>query len=128
MLKFIRLVFSRKLLCASGLFSVAKTADLTRERKIAELEALFNMTVMDRLVEICGSENCRAALASYNRFLEQLENPEVRTQLKTLRKEQRSDPLFRELKNEGHHFTPELLNLFERTFDATHPIRRAITF
>jgi hypothetical protein len=124
----IKLVFSRKLLYASGLFSVAKTTDLTRERKIAELEALFNMTVMDRLVEICGRENCRAALASYDRFLDQLERPEVREQLKKLNKEERSDPLFRELKNEGHHFTRELLKLFERTFDATHPIRRAIIF
>jgi hypothetical protein len=124
----IKLVFSRKLLYASGLFGVARTADLTRGRKIAELEALFNMTVIDRLVEICGSENCRAALASYDRFLDQLERPEVRDRLKELNKEGRSDPLFRELKNEGHHFTRELLKLFERTFDATHPIRRAIIF
>ena len=39
----IKLVFSRKLLYASGLFSVALTADRARDQKIALLERLFDM-------------------------------------------------------------------------------------
>lgn len=124
----IKLVFSRKLLYASGLFSIALTADQTRDQKINLLERLFDMPVIDRMTEICGKVEMSPVLASYNRFLDQLENKETRTRLKTLQPEQRDDPLFRELKNEGHYFTRELMRLFERTFDSTRPIRRAIVF
>lgn len=124
----IKLVFSRKLLYASGLFSVAMTADRDRERKITILEYLFEMPVIDRMESICGRARCEGVLASYGRFLERLEDQSVRERLKELQKEERSDPLFRELKNEGHYFTRELLKLFEGTFDSTHPIRRAVVF
>jgi predicted nucleotidyltransferase len=124
----IKLVFSRKFLYASGLFSVAMTVDRAREEKIALLERLFDLSVIDRMVEICGHSNVGSVLDSYNYFLEKLEDPEVRQRLNVLRKHERSDALFRELKNEGHHFTRELLKLFERTFDSTHPIHRAVVF
>ena len=124
----IKLVFSRKLLYASGLFSIALTADRDRERKITILEDLFEMPVIDRMINICGQAKSEGVLESYNRFLERLENDEVRRRLNKLKVHERSDPIFRELKNEGHHFTRELLKLFEGTFDATHPIRRAVVF
>jgi Nucleotidyltransferase domain len=124
----IKLIFSRKLLYASGLFSVAMTADRTRSHKISGLEGLFDMPVLDRMVAICGASNAENVLRSYDHFLNKLEDKGIRTHLKGLDREGRSDPIFRELKNEGHHFTRELLKLFERTFDATHPIRKAIIF
>lgn len=124
----IKLVFSRKLLYASGLFSVALTADRDRERKIAILEDLFEMPVIDRMINICGQAQFEGVLESYDRFLECLENDKDRKHLKNLQVHERSDPLFRELKNEGHHFTRKLLKLFEETFDSTHPIRRAVVF
>jgi hypothetical protein len=124
----IKLIFSRKLLYASGLFSVATTAERTRFQKISELERLFNLTVIDRMQAICGPRS-RAMLESYNHFLSKLEDTSVRDHLKSLEKDERQqDEIFRELKNEGHHFTRELLKLFESTFDSTHPIRRAIIF
>jgi hypothetical protein len=124
----IKLVFSRKLLYASGLFSVAMTADRSREQKIALLETLFDMPVIDRMIEMCGRPNMEAVLASYDHFLDRLESGGARERLKGLERHERNDPLFRELKNEGHHFTRELLKLFEATFDSTHPIHRAIVF
>ncbi len=124
----IKLVFSRKLLYASGLFSVAMTVDQARDKKISVLEQLFDMPVIDRMIEICGKLNVQPTLQSYNQFLEKLEQQLVRDELKKLSKDNRDNPLFRELKNEGHHFTRELLKLFEHTFDSTHPIRRAIIF
>jgi hypothetical protein len=124
----IKLVFSRKLLYASGLFSVAMTADRDREQKITILEELFEIPVIDRMTEICGKNKLEGVLESYDRFLERLEEHDVRERLKKLKMNERSDPLFRELKNEGHHFTRKLLNLFEDTFDSTHPIRRAVVF
>jgi hypothetical protein len=124
----IKLVFSRKLLYASGLFSVAMTADRARDQKIALLERLFDMPVIDRMIDICGRPNTEAVLASYNHFLERFESADVRRRLKELSRQERGDALFRELKNEGHNFTRELLKLFEATFDSTHPIRRAVVF
>jgi len=124
----IKLIFSRKLLYASGLFSVATTAERTRSQKISELERLFEMTVIERMDAICGA-SARPMLESYNHFLGKLEDTAIRDHLKSLKKDQRqSDAIFRELKNEGHYFTRELLKLFERSFDSTHPIRRAIIF
>jgi hypothetical protein len=124
----IKLIFSRKLLYASGFFSVATTAERTRSQKISELERLFELTVIDRMEAICGN-SARPMLESYNHFLSKLEDTSIRDHLKSLKREQRqSDFIFRELKNEGHHFTRELLKLFESTFDSTHPIRRAIIF
>jgi hypothetical protein len=124
----IKLVFSRKLLYASGLFSVALTADRDRDRKIEVLEGLFDKPVIDRMIDICGQANMAGVLKCYDHFLERLEDKEVRDRLKALGVDERNDPLFRELKNEGHHFTRELLKLFEETFDGTHPIRRAVMF
>lgn len=124
----IKLIFSRKLLYASGLFSVAMTADRARDQKIAILERLFEMPVIDRMKEICGPAAMSNVLASYNHFLQRLEDDRVRERLDSLKREERNDPLFREIKNEGHHFSQELMRLFEGTFSSTHPIRRAVVF
>ena len=126
----IKLVFSRKLLYASGLFSVAMTVDCKRDKKIEILESLFGLPVMERMIYICGNTEMKPVLASYNRFLAILEDSDHRRHLDTLEKSEsgRKDPCFRHIKNEGHHFTIELLKVFESTFDSTHPIRRAVVF
>ena len=124
----IKLVFSRKLLYASGLFSIAMTVDRTRVEKIRILEDLFSVPVMERMTSICGRTNMEIVVESYNRFLEKLEDARVREHLEKLKKSERENLLFREIKNEGHRFTRELLKLFENTFDTTHPIRRAVVF
>ncbi len=124
----IKLVFSRKLLYASGLFSIAMTADRARDEKIEMLEDLFDRPVMERMIKICGKAAMEPVLTSYNCFLEKLEDPETRKYLETLEIEKRNDPIFREIKNEGHNFTRELLKVFESTFDSTHPIHRAVIF
>lgn len=124
----IKLVFSRKLLYASGLFSIAMTADRARDEKIEILEGLFDRPVMERMMAICGEKRMEPVVASYNRFLDFLGDPATREHLKTLEMSKRGDERFREIKNEGHHFTRELLKVFESTFDSTHPIHRAVIF
>ena len=124
----IKLVFSRKLLYASGLFSIAMTADRSRDKKIEILESLFERPVMDRMMAICGNAKMEPVLESYNLFLSVLEDSTDRRHLETLEKSNREDSRFRRIKNEGHHFTRELLKVFESTFDSTHPIRRAVVF
>ena len=124
----IKLVFSRKLLYASGLFSIGMTADRARDEKIHVLEELFALPVIERMIRICGKSKIEGVLGSYNKFLGELENPDVREKLIELKRTERQNPIFRRVKNEGHHFTRELLTLFENTFDSTHPIRRAVIF
>ncbi len=124
----IKLVFSRKLLYASGLFSVAMTVDRARDEKVGRLLDLFDMPVIDRMINICGKRQMEPVLDSYDYFLGRMADPSVRERLSNLKPNERKDPLFRDLKNEGHNFTRELLKLFENTFDSTHPIRRAVLF
>ena len=125
----IKLVFSRKLIYASGLFSVAMTADRSQQAKIDILEELFSMTPLDRLVQICGESRTRELLNSYNIFLERIDDEATRQHLETLKKVNRdTDEIFRELKNEGYRFASELLMAFEKTFHSTHPIHRAVLF
>lgn len=124
----IKLVFSRKLLYASGVFSIGMTADRARDEKIQILEDLFELPVIDRMKRICGETRLGGVLQSYNSFLGELQDARVRERLISLERRERQDPVFRRVKNEGHHFTRELLKLFENTFDSTHPIRRAVLF
>jgi hypothetical protein len=124
----IKLIFSRKLMYASGLFSVGMTVDRSTEAKVDILEQLFNQPVIDRMNHICGASRMVSALASYNFFLDRMEDPEVRRELKGIKPGDHGNVLFRELKNEGHRFTRELMTVFEQTFHSTHPIRRAVLF
>ena len=124
----IKLVFSRKLLYASGLFSIGMTADRARDEKIEILEDLFDRPVIERMMAICGEARMAPVVASYDRFLDFLGDPGNRAHLANLERSDRGDERFRKIKNEGHHFTRELLKLFEVTFDSSHPIRRAVVF
>ena len=83
---------------------------------------------MERMIKICGKAAMEPVLTSYNFFLEKLEDLATRKHLEALESGNRNDPVFREIKNEGHHFTRKLLKVFESTFDSTHPIHRAVIF
>lgn len=124
----VKLVFSRKLLYASGLFSIAMTADRTRDDKIRILEELFAQPVVERMRSICGEAALSRVMRSYDVFLDRLSDATLRSHLERLSLGDREDVEFRKLKNEGYQFTRELLALFENTFDRTHPIRRAVVF
>ena len=125
----IKLVFSRKLIYASGLFSVALTADRRREDKVDILERLFSITPIERLQYICGEASSKRLLEMYDFFLGELARSDVREHLEALPRERKGDDaIFRQLKNEGHYFSRELMGLFHRTFHASHPIHMAVVF
>ena len=124
----IKLIFSRKLLYASGLFAIGATVDKGKQAKIDLLTELFDLTPIDRLVRICGRDASSAMLRSYGHFLEEMEKPSIRTHLKGIKKGDHEDRIFRDLKNGGHAFTRELLTVCEATFHSTHPIHRAVIF
>lgn len=124
----IKLVFSRKLLYASGLFSIAHIAKYSRDEKIDALEELFELSAIERLKKISGETEMADVLCSYNYFLDQLEDDCVRNTLKKLTFDQRDDPVYRKLKDKGHKFTNDLITLFGNKFDPDHPIRKAVIF
>jgi hypothetical protein len=111
---------------AGGLFAVGMTADRTESSKVECLVKLFDMPVIDRLSNICGRQQASRAMDIYTTFLARMADADFRGHLKSLGNEHRDDPKFRELKNQAHHFTRELLTLFENTFHPNHPIRRAV--
>lgn len=124
----IKLVFSRKLMYASGLFSVGMTVDKSENAKVDILDELFSKPAIERMIAICGHDRFSNALSCYELFLNRMASSEVREALKNVAPRDHNHPIYRELKNEGHNFTRELLLAFENTFHSTHPIRRSIVF
>ena len=94
----------------------------------SEILSNIDRPVMERMMVICGEARMESVVASYNRFLDFLGDSGNRKHLEDLQRSDRDDERFRKIKNEGHHFTRELLKVFEGTFDSTHPIRRAVVF
>ncbi|WP_375267827.1 nucleotidyltransferase domain-containing protein [Phenylobacterium sp.] len=125
----IKLVFSRKLIYASGLFSVAMTPDRGQDEKIAIIEELFSMTPLDRMSEICGTDQVEGLRDCYDKFLAWMDDEKTRQHLEALPKTDRdSDDVFREIKDEGYRFGDELLKVFHSTFPGDHPIHRSVIF
>lgn len=127
-LRNLKLVFSRKLLYASGLFAIAATREGGAQAKVARLEALLDLTPIDRLAAICGPEAASPVLDRYAYFLHRLAQPGVRRHLERLTRRERDDPVFRDLKDAGYAFTLDLQRVFDATFAPDHPIRRAVVF
>ena len=126
--RLLKLVFSRKLLYASGLFSVAMTHERDSGEKVQVLDELFSLPVMERMTCICGHGPMKPIVERYNLFLEAMENRETRRHLESLHRSERSDPCYRELKDEGHRFNRELVRLLHHTFKECHPIHQAVLF
>lgn len=125
----IKLVFSRKLIYASGLFSVALTADRATHEKIKILNFMFDKTPLERLRYVSGGVATERLFQMYSYFLEEISKENVRIHLDSLTEAQgKSDPLFRKLKNEGHYFSRELMGLFSKTFHSSHPIHMGVVF
>ena len=125
----VKLVFSRKLIYASGLFSIALTADRRKDDKISILNTMFAMTPIDRIKYICGEVQSQRLFEIYDTFLDKMSDKETREHLEKLKRNKKeTDKIFREIKNEGHYFSRELMGLLHRTFHASHPIHMAIIF
>lgn len=127
----IKLIFSRKLLYFGGIITVAQTAQQTRNDKVQNTLTLFNLTPVDRIKTICGTEASSKSLKLYDYFLENISKKEVREELDKTKEE---DPLhsrpekYREMKNQSKHFSWALASLLKQTFDEAHPIHHALVF
>lgn len=121
----IKLVFSRKLLYFSGILAVAETAQRSAEAKVQSLLHLLNMPVVERVLAVCG-ERAVHALELYDDFLEEFSKSEVRNALDLTKESEREHEPFRTLKDNGHHFSWRLMSLLKETYEASHPIHRAL--
>jgi predicted nucleotidyltransferase len=121
----IKLVFSRKLLYFSGVLIVAETAQNTYKSKVQTLLDLMNISPIERIERIAGSKS-ENALSKYKVFLEKMSDESFREFLKGVSNTRPHHEKFRELKNEGHHFTWELSKLLNTTYDSSHPIHLAL--
>jgi hypothetical protein len=125
-LRNVKLLFSRKLLYAAGLFSVAAASGGTAATRLLRIEELLDLCPIDRLTEICGAGHLAPALATYDRFLERLADATIRRELEALGLADRQHPLFVGFETQGRLFARQLLGLFHDTFDAAHPIHEAL--
>ena len=125
-LRNVKLMFSRKMLYAGGLFSVARATEQAAEARIATLERLLDLNPIDRLAEICGPAAIGPVLDTYDGFLAVMTDRSIRRRLEGLALDDRTDALFCDLKAAGERFTQQLLALFAATFDLAHPIHRAM--
>ena len=124
----IKLVFSRKLIYFSGLLICAETAQRSALEKREICKNLMKLTPIDRLLKVLGSEALEP-LGYYDRFLGSMANHQIREALeKGDREVVRKSDIFRSLKNDGHHFSMSLRSAFNRHYDSSHPIHRAIMF
>ncbi len=121
-----KLMFSRKLLYASGLFSVAATLEGSAGIKAERIGHLLDLPVMDRMAALCGAERAGPLFESYDRFLAFLEDADTRRHLDGLMPGDHDDALFTAIKAEGGRFSAALLRLFHETFEPHHPIHQAM--
>lgn len=121
----IKLIFSRKLTYFSGVLVAAESAQLDYQNKIAVTKNLLTMTPINRIQNICGARSDKA-LQSYDRFLEAISTRAMRDIFDEVTPDRPHRAEFRELKNEGHRFTMALVKLLQDTYEASHPIHKAL--
>jgi hypothetical protein len=125
----IKFAFSRKLIYASGLFTVGSATHQTAVSKIDFLEEMFSIPPLQRLISICGTSSSARMVRTYEVFVKNLTDSSIRRHLDSLSHEAaKTDATFNNLKDEGERFTHELLRLFHEKFNSIHPIYQAVIF
>ncbi len=82
-----KLIFSRKLMYASGLFSVGLTADKSEQAKLEFLTEIFSIPALERITEICGGNEAMRIRKSYDFFLQYMEVAENRRKIEGRQRE-----------------------------------------
>lgn len=125
-IRYIKLVFPRKLLYFSGILAVAQTRDLDVTEKRARLSALFDLPVVERVHRVCGAA-ALPALKLYDSFLGTFERPDVRAELNQTSECRRAESeIFNALKQDGQELTRLLHDALRKTYPDNHPIHLAL--
>ncbi len=124
----LKLVFSRKLIYFSGILMCGELAQASSKQKREIFKRLMQLTPTERILEILGNEAERP-LKIYDEFMQKMSDGQFRRNIHELTADARgtSDD-FTDLKNRSHHFGWALRAAFNRHYDSTHPIHRAIMF
>jgi len=122
----IKLTFSRKMLYFGGVLIAAETAQKTPMQKRKAMAELINLSPLERIEKIFdGSE--KKALSYYSSFLSALDDEKFRKVIEdTDQRRSKHSEEFRALKNDGHHFSLELLSLLRNHYSEYHPIHRCL--
>lgn len=124
----IKLVYSRKLIYFAGLLMCAELAQRSYVQKRQIFLDLMRIPPLERILQIMGSDVLRA-LDHYENFLAALSDEGKRNELLGVTSGERNkSSTFVDLKNGGHHFAWALKSAFERHYDSSHPIHKAIIF
>ena len=121
----IKLIFSRKLLYFSGILPVAECFQRSYEYKLRHTLELLRLPPIQRVQKVCGAK-ADMALSFYDRFLGAMSNAGTRKMLNDIRSERPHHIEFRDLKDEGHHFSFQLMRLLSDTYGVAHPIYRGL--
>jgi predicted nucleotidyltransferase len=122
----IKLAFARKMMYVSGVICVAETVQQTYIRKRIILAQYLKMTPVERIATICGDDS-RKSLIQYDYFVGKMADSKFREMLRSTTQDRNEHcQEFRDIKNQGHHFSLEIANLLDRTYPNSHPIHQAL--
>ncbi len=122
----IKLIFSRKLIYFSGVVMAAEMYQRSAQQKKKIVRELISLSPIERVKATCRSSADRA-IESYSGFLAAMEDAKTREMLEEVTVDRNThNERFKELKNEGHHFSFYLMSALKSTYAESHPIHRAL--
>ena len=124
-IRLIKLRFSRMLLYLGGVAAVSQTKGLEVPEKRQRLEELFAMSTIARLQAIFGPA-MEKPLARYDRFLAQLDDADIRKQLKLPGEQGLQTAAYQDLSNEAREFKKDLLDMLMDELGAQHDVVKAL--
>lgn len=125
-IRYIKLIFSRKLIYFSGLLMCAELAGKSASEKRATLIKLIRQPPTDRLVSVMGRDII-PALDEYDYFLSLLDDRSVREDLGKVEMLRESHTeMFREIKASGHRYSSALLAALNAKYPSQHPIHELL--
>lgn len=124
-IRLVKLRFSRMLLYLGGVAAVSQTKGLEVAEKRQRLEELFAMSTIARLQSIFGLA-MNKPLARYGRFLEQLDDADIRTQLKLPGEQGLQTAVYQELSDEARAFKKDLLDMLMDELGPKHDVVNAL--
>jgi hypothetical protein len=127
-IRYLKLLYSRKLLYFGGLVAVAETWELARQQKIDVLLERLRQTPIERVLNLFGAD-ADEALKYYDRFLTKLSDETFRHEIAKVTPDRGTfTEEFTVLRDAAQHFTAALYRLMERRYSAGNPILLAIAF
>lgn len=124
-IRLIKLRFSRMLLYLGGVVAVSQTKDIEVADKRRKLEEFFAMPTIARLQSILGRK-MDGPLSRYAGFLNQIDDAEVRRQLKLPGEEGLQTKAYLKLCEEARMFKEELLEMLMSEFGPKHDVVKAL--